>query len=93
MNILSNKDYENKKYEFLKSHDNWHVETSPMNSDGQYIKNYICDNGDIITEINRPKWETVTAMVHGFEMTIDVKVFEHEMFSNKFQSMFTYEKF
>ena len=37
MNILSNKDYENKKYEFLKSHDNWHVETSPMNSDGQYI--------------------------------------------------------
>ena len=35
MNILSNKDYENKKTDFLKSHDDWHVETSPMDNDGQ----------------------------------------------------------
>ena len=64
-----------------------------MDTDGQYIKTYICDNGNIITEVNRPVYENVDITVKGVSLSVEVKLFESEMFSNKFQSVYTYEKY
>ena len=93
MNILSHKEYNDMKYNFLNESKDWHVETSPMDTDGQYIKTYICDNGNIITEVNRPVYENVDITVKGVSLSVEVKLFESEMFSNKFQSVYTYEKY
>lgn len=93
MKIVSNKEYLDIKYNFLKQHNDWHVETSQMDSNGQYCKNYICDNGDILTEINRPVYKTVHVTYNGLEINTTVHLLESEMFSNKFQSIYTYENY
>ena len=93
MTILSNHEYMNKKHEFLHEAEEWYVETSPMREDGSYVKTYICSNGNVITEVNRPVYETVEINVKGVLCDVQVKLFEQEMFSNKFGSVFTYEKF
>ena len=93
MKTVSNKEYLEIKYDFLKSHNDWHVETSKMDTYGKYVKTYMCSNGDTITEINRPVYETVHVTVKGVEMDIQVQLFASEMFSNKFESIFTYEKY
>jgi len=93
MTILTNKEYSEMKFKFLNESGDWHCETSPMNSNGVYIKTYICDNGNVITEVNRPVYEQVDIKVKNVETTVSVKLLESEMFSNKFGSVYTYEKF
>ena len=93
MTILTSKEYEAKKIELLHEANDWKVETSPMDEYGTYVKTYICDNGNIITEVNRPVYETVDIEVKGVKTQAQVKLFESEMFSNKWGSVFTYEKF
>lgn len=93
MIILSNKDYEAKKINFLHESDDWKVKTSPMDEYGRYIKTYVCSNGDVLTEVNRPVYETVEVEVKGVKTEVQVKLFESEMFSNKWGSVFTYDKF
>ena len=93
MNILNSKEYSKKKLEFLKEADDWKVETSPMDEYGTYVKTYICSNGNVLTEVNRPVYETVEVEVKGVKVKVQVKLFESEMFSNKWGSVFTYEKF
>lgn len=93
MTILTNKEYEAKKIELLHRADDWKVETSPMDEYGTYVKTYICDNGDVITEVNRPVYETVDIEVKGVKTQVQVKLFESEMFSNKWGSVYTYQKF
>ena len=93
MTILTQKEYEAKKIELLHEADDWKVETSPMDEYGKYVKTYICDNGNVITEVNRPIYETVDVEVKGVKTQVQVKLFESEMFSNKWGSVFTYEKF
>ena len=74
-------DYKNA---FIKKHNkaDWTVHTSPMDENGQYVKNYVFTDGATLTEINRPVWETVEVEteVKGVKVTIkqDVKLFETE---------------
>lgn len=93
MTILSQKEYETKKIEFLREADDWKVETSQMDEYGKYVRTYICDNGNVLTEVNRPVYETVEIEVKGVKCKVQVKLFESEMFSNKWGSVFTYDKF
>ena len=93
MTILTAKQYEAKKIEFLHDADDWKTETSPMDEYGCYVKNYICSNGNVLTEVNRPVYENVEVEVKGVKTTVQVKLFESEMFSNKWGSVFTYDKF
>lgn len=92
MDILTNKEYEQKKIDFLHEADDWTVETSLMNDYG-YVKTYFCNNGNILFEVNRPVYETVDVVVKGIKVQTKVKLFESQMYSNKFSSVFTYEKF
>lgn len=93
MKILNSKEYEAKKFEFLHEADDWKVETSPMNEYGVYVKTYVCSNGNVLTEVNRPVYEEAEVEVKGVKVPVQVKLFESEMFSNKFGSVFMYEKF
>lgn len=93
MDILTSQEYSKKKIEFLYESDDWKVETSPMDEYGTYVKTYICTNGNVLTEVNRPVYETVDVEVKGVKTQVQVKLFESEMFSNKWGSVFTYEKF
>lgn len=93
MTILTSKEYNEKKMAFLNDADSWRVETSPMDEYGCYVKTYLCDNGNVITEVNRPVYETAEVEVKGVKVTVQIKLFESEMFSNKWGSVFTYEKF
>ena len=93
MTILTAKEYETKKIKLLQESDSWKLETGPMDEYGKYIKTYICDNGTVITEINRPVYETVDIEVKGVKTQVQVKLLESEMFSNKCGSVFTYDKF
>lgn len=93
MTILSNKEYEEAKYSFLKEHNDWQVTTSPMDEDGIYSKTYVCDNGDILYELMRPVYELVPVEVKGVKTTAEVKLLECEMWTNKWESKFTYEIF
>ena len=93
MTILTHAEYEAKKIELLHEAEDWKVETSPIDEYGTYVKTYICDNGNVITEVNRPVYETAEVEVKGVKMDVQVKLFESEMFSNKWGSVFTYDKF
>ncbi len=93
MTILTSKEYSEKKISFLHEADDWHVETSPMDEYGTYVKTYICSNGNVLTEVNRPVYETVQVEVKGVKCDVQVKLFESEMFTNKWGSVFTYDKF
>lgn len=93
MKILEAKEYEAKKIEFLHEADDWKVETSPMDEYGVYVKTYICSNGNVLTEVNKPVYETVKVEVKGVKVDVQIKLFESEMFSNKFGSVFMYEAF
>ena len=76
-------EYEKKKTKLLHEANDWRVETSPMDQGGQYIKTYICDNGTVITEVNRPIYEIAEVEVKGVKCRVQIKLFESEMFSNK----------
>ena len=93
MIILSSKEYEQKKIELLHEADDWKVETNPMDEYGTYVKTYICNNGNVITEVNRPVYETAEVEIKGVKCQVQVKLFESEMFSNKWGSVFKYDKF
>lgn len=88
---LSNKEYDEKKVEFLHEAGDWRVETSPMDEYGVYVKTYICSNGNVLTEVNRPVYEQVTVEVKGVKVDVQVKLLESEMWTNKWSSVFTYE--
>lgn len=93
MIILTNKEYAQKKIDFLNEADDWRVETSPMDEYGTYVKTYICNNGNLLTEVNRPIYETVDVEVKGVKLQTQVKLFESEMYSNKWSSVYKYENF
>lgn len=93
MTILTAKEYEEMKIKTLHEAGDWRVETSPMDEYGKYIKTYICDNGVVITEVNKPVYEKVEVEVKGVKTKVQVKLLESEMFSNKFSSVYMYEEF
>lgn len=98
MNIISTKEYENRKIAFLHRHDDWKVETSPMDEYGRYHKTYICTDGAVWTEVNEPEYATASAEVEvkGVKVKIEqqVKLFRTEGWStDDATSIYCYEKF
>lgn len=72
------------KGKFIQRHSksDWTVHTSPMDSSGTYVKNYVFTDGAVLTEVNRPVYETVEAEVEvkGVKVKIkqEVKLMETE---------------
>lgn len=93
MTIISNRDYNKAKYDFLASHDDWQVTTSPMDEYGSYNKTYVCDNGDVLYEVMRPTHEQAPVEVKGVQTKVEIKLLECEMWTNKWGSKYTYEIF
>lgn len=99
MAIVTYKEYHEAKSAFLRKHDDWKVETSSIDINGKYHKEYICSNGDIWYEVCEPSWRTATAeveVVDGVKVTItkDVKLFRTEGWNSKnANSIIYYEKF
>ena len=91
-------EYQDRKMAFLRKHEDWTVETSPMNEYGQYHKTYICRDHAVFTEINEPVYETVEieTEVKGVKIQIkqEVKLFRTEGWStDDATSIICYEKF
>ncbi len=95
MNILTSREYNDRKSTFLCRHSGaTDVDTSPMDEGGKYVKIYTCEDGAQLVEVNRPKWEKATVTVKGVTVEVEVKLFESEMWNtDDANSVFTYEKF
>lgn len=98
MNRVSTQEYETKKQAFLRRHEDWTVETSPMDEYGRYHKSYICTDNAVWTEINEPEYQTVEAKVEvkgvQFILKQEVKLFRTEGWStDDATSIICYEKF
>lgn len=79
--------YYDYKRDFLRRHDNdFRVETSSMNEYGEYQKEYICADGAIMYEVNRPEWIDIeiSGERYGIEIkkTESVKVFRTEVWNS-----------
>ncbi len=93
MTILKNKEYYETIADFCKKHEMYKVETSSL-VDGQYIKKYLCEDGAMGTEINRPVYEQVEVEVKGLKVKVEVKLLETEWFdSDNGKSIYMYERF
>ena len=72
------------KQAFIKKHSkaDWRVETSSLDQYGGYVKTYIFTDGAVLTQVNRPVWETarVFTEVKGVDVVLekDVKLMETE---------------
>lgn len=95
MTILNFQEYEQQKINFFRKHDSdFTVETSPMDSYGQYYKIYTFADGSRYTEINRPVYEKTTVTVKGVNVDLTVKLFETEAYNTDNPlSVYHYEKF
>lgn len=83
------------KNAFIKKHNNadWTVHTSPMDEYGQYCKNYIFTDGAVLTEINRPVYETAEVEVKGVKVEVTIKLMETEAWNtDDAKSVKWYEK-
>ena len=83
------------KNAFIKKHNSadWTVHTSPMDEYGQYCKNYIFTDGAVLTEINRPVYETAEVEVKGVKVEVTIKLLETEAWNtDDAKSVKWYEK-
>ena len=94
---MTNNEY---KLAFIRKHDkgDWHVDTSPMDEYGRYVKTYVFSDGAQLTEVNEPHYETalVEYEVRGvkFSETKTVKLFRTECWNtDDAKSVVWYEKF
>ena len=82
MTVVSSGEYEAKKKEFLQRHEDWQVETSPMDEYDRYYKTYACMDGAQWIEVNMPVVEKVefSEVVHGYKVTLtrDVRFLQTE---------------
>lgn len=83
------------KRQFFKKHNSdFTANTSPMNQDGSYHKDYIFEDGAQWTECMRPVWREATVQVENVEIKVNVKLFETEAWStDDATSIFYYERF
>lgn len=87
------------KNQFIMKHgkSEWKVHTSPLRQDGSYCKTYAFGDGAVMTEINRPVYEEVSAeaTVRGIKVTITetVKLMETEIWhTDDAKSVKSYER-
>lgn len=84
------------KREFISRHGEhgWHVETSGIDSDGKYVKEWMFWDGAQLIEVVRPVWEQAEVNVKGVKLTVDVKLVETECWnSDDAHSRKWYEKY
>lgn len=93
MNIVTTKEYETAKINFLHKHNDWKVETSPMDEYGTYYKTYICNDGAVWNECNRPVYRKAKVEICKTMVEVEVKLFETEGWSTESESIYCYEKF
>jgi len=69
------------KRAFIQAHSksDWVVQTSPMEND-TYVKNYIFEDGAVMTEVNRPVYFKAKAVIEelGIEAPTEIKLLETE---------------
>lgn len=94
LTILTASEYEKRKFEFLKRHGNWEVETSPMDEYGMYYKWYHCEDGALFHEIMRPVFKKAEVEICKVKVEVEVKFLETEAWdSDVSQSVYYYERF
>lgn len=91
MNIVTREKYYEVLREFFDKHVIINVETSPMvNND--YHKTYHCEDGICLYENNRIVTEEVDVKVKGVKAKATVRLWETEIWSDEFPSMYLYEQ-
>lgn len=94
MNILTTAEYAKEKISFLHRHNDWKVETSPMDEYGTYHKTYTCEDGAVWNEVIRPIWDSIYTEVRKVKVNIGIKLLETEGWNtDNAQSIYCYEKF
>lgn len=87
------------KRDFLSRHNfDFSCDTSPMDANGQYVKTYLCKDGAVLTEVNRPVYRSknVEVVIEGItiKQEITIKLFETEAWNtDNADSVKFYEKF
>ena len=93
MKIVSMSDYYKTVQEFVSKHQVNKVETSEL-VNGQWHKNYLCEDGSAGTEVNRTVYETVEVEVKGLKIKVEVKLLETEWFdTDNSHSVYMYQKY
>lgn len=90
--------YEKLKIRFLSKHENWEVETSPIDQYDTYRKTYHCEDGADWFEVINPVYETITlrGFSHGIaiEETKEIKLLKVEGWSTDYsKSVVCYERY
>lgn len=94
MQIVTTKEYEKAKIAFLHKHEDWKVTTSPMDESGMYYKDYVCVDGAVWNEVNRPVYRNTEVEVNKAKVKVHVKLFETEGWStDNSTSIYCYEQF
>lgn len=94
MKIINYNELAEAKKNFLNKHDDWSVETSPMDEYGTYDKTYYCSDGAQWIENYRPVYERTTIEIKGVKIPVTVKLLETEAYNtDDAQSLLYYEKF
>lgn len=97
MNIITNTEYNKRIIEFIQNHGGLRMVTTSQLHDNKYQKEYTCEDGEQITEVNRKVCRTEEAeiMIGGvipFTKSIQIEVFESEMWNTvDGKSVYTYQ--
>ena len=92
-NVMTSAEYEKAKIAFLHKHEDWEVETGPMNQYGEYSKTYRCVDGATWWELNRPVDADAEVEICKCKVKVNVKMLETEGWSTESGSIYCYEKF
>lgn len=92
---MTYKEFDEIKRRFFKKHHNdFGTYTSPMNSYGEYHKDYIFTDGAQWTETMRPVFRDVPITVENVGITVNVKLLETEAWNTEdSRSIYYYERF
>lgn len=94
MNILTAREFEEQKITFLHKHDDWQVETSPMDEYGVYRKTYVCEDGAQWFEVMAPVVKTAEVEVCKVKTKVEIKMLSIEAWNtDDGRSIYYYEKF
>lgn len=94
MYILNFSDFEKKKIDFINANGGLEKVITSDLQDNTYYKDYICNNGKILHEINRKVYKRAKAKIYGLDFYVDVSLFESEQFNDvDSTSYFHYEKY
>lgn len=93
MEIVKAKQYYERLSAFINKHEIAKVETSSFQN-GQWHKDYLCEDGSFGKEINRVVYEKARVEVKGLMVTVEIKLLETEWFdTDTGKSIYMYERY